>query len=413
MKTFILKLTLLIPFILFGQVEKTVLFIGNSYTNVNNLPDLIQQIAIDKGNQFVYETHTPGGSTLSQHSTNSNVQYLLGSTQWDYVVLQEQSQFPSFPPSQVATGVYPYAESLCNDIRFNSPCAEPVFFMTWGRENGDSQNCAYYPPICTYTGMQERLIESYTEMAESNNALLAPVGIAWQNIRASHPEIDLYSSDGSHPSIYGSYLAACVFYSVLFSDEPNTEYIPVGITTSEAEIIQEFALNTVSETTTDYSLQVEALASYEMLDDKIYFFNESINASSINWAGLSQDITSSEDTLIVTLNGYTGLYEIMLIADNGCTSSELLIQINNLDISDTKSDYTIYPNPSQGMLRLENSDLNIKSIFIYNQLGRCVYTELNSNAKEFNLNFLPGGVYQIIIQSEKAVSHTFSWIKKN
>ena len=90
--------------------------------------------------------------------------------------------------------------------------------MTWGRENGDSQNCASYPPICTYEGMQDRLTESYTEMAQNNESLLAPIGIAWKDIREQHPEINLYSSDGSHPSIQGSYLAACVFYAILFDD---------------------------------------------------------------------------------------------------------------------------------------------------------------------------------------------------
>ncbi len=330
MKQLFLKLTFLIPFVLFGQAEKTVLFIGNSYTYVNNLPDLVNQIAIDKGNQLIYETHTPGGSTLSQHASNSNVQYLLETTEWDYVVLQEQSQYPSFPPAQVSAEVYPYAESLCEDIRETNPCSEPVFFMTWGRENGDSQNCAFYPPICTYEGMQERLTESYTEMAENNESLLAPVGIAWKNIREEHPEIDLYSGDGSHPSMKGSYLAACVFYSILFSDDPTTEYYPDGMNNDEAEIIQEFALNAISETTTDFTLQVEAIASYEILDDEIQFFNESTNASTITWTGLTQDVTSNEDTLLLELNGSTGIYEIILLADDGCQTSELLIQINDL-----------------------------------------------------------------------------------
>ena len=413
MKQFFLKLSFLIPFVLFGQVEKTVLFIGNSYTYVNNLPDLINQIAIDKGNQLIYETHTPGGATLSQHATNSNVQYLLGATEWDYVILQEQSQYPSFPPSQVATEVYPFAESLCNDIRFNSSCAEPVFFMTWGRENGDSQNCVFYPPICTYSGMQERLIESYTEMAESNDAFLAPVGIAWQNIREEYPELNLYSSDGSHPSIYGSYLAACVFYSILFSDDPTTEYYPDGMNNDEAEIIQEFALNAISETTTDFTLQIEAVASYEILDDEIHFFNESTNASSITWTGLTQDITSNEDTLLVELNGSTGIYEIILLADDGCQTSELLIHINNLELVETRSEYIFYPNPSQGVLKLENLDFIIQSISILNQSGQCVYTELSPRSNELNLNHLPEGVYQIILQSEKANPRNFSWIKKN
>ncbi len=83
MKLFILKGFLLLPIILFSQIEKQVLFIGNSYTYMNGLPELINQIAISKGNSLIYESHTPGGSTLMQHPSNSNVQNLLNAAEWD------------------------------------------------------------------------------------------------------------------------------------------------------------------------------------------------------------------------------------------------------------------------------------------------------------------------------------------
>ena len=120
-----------------AQTEKNALFIGNSYTYVNDLPGIIQEIALSKGNIFSHQSHTPGGSTLAQHASNSTVQNLLYSEVWDYVILQDQSQNPSFPPSQVANEVYPYAASLCEDIRQADACSQPVFFMTWGRENHD------------------------------------------------------------------------------------------------------------------------------------------------------------------------------------------------------------------------------------------------------------------------------------
>ena len=85
----------------------------------------------------------------------------INAASWDFVVLQEQSQIPSFPPSQVASDCFPYASILVDSIKSANPCAEPVFFMTWGRENGDQNNCINYPPLCTYGGMQARLRESY------------------------------------------------------------------------------------------------------------------------------------------------------------------------------------------------------------------------------------------------------------
>jgi len=159
--------------------------------------------------------------------------------EWDYVILQEQSVKPALPPEIVATDVYPYAEILCQMIVDYNLSASPIFYMTWGRENGLESYCDYYPPFCTYEGMQQRLVESYTEMAENNNSLLAPVGLAWQSLRETNPEINLYNPDGSHPSIEGSYLAACVFYSIIFNDTPNNTFVPFGLNLSTAEIIQE------------------------------------------------------------------------------------------------------------------------------------------------------------------------------
>jgi len=77
-------------------------------------------------------------------------------------------------------------------------------------------NCQYNPTVCTYSGMQERLIENYEKLGSLLNAETAPVGKAWVIVRNQHPEIDLYSSDGKHPSLQGSYLAATVLYLTIF-----------------------------------------------------------------------------------------------------------------------------------------------------------------------------------------------------
>ena len=413
MKLFILKGFLLLPLILFSQIEKQALFIGNSYTYVNSLPELINQIAISKGNSLIYESHTPGGSTLMQHASNSNVQSLLNATEWDYVILQEQSQNPSFPPSQVASQVYPYAESLCEYIREANPCTDPVFFMTWGRENGDSQNCAAYPPICTYEGMQDRLTESYTEMAQNNESLLAPIGIAWKDLREQHPEINLYSSDGSHPSIQGSYLAACVFYAVLFDDSATNNYTPTNLNINEAQLIQTFANNAVNNNETDYNRYPEALADYEIIGENLHLFNQSIHHDTIHWVGLSQNITSSEDSLIININEFTESYEITLIAANQCFESELLIQINDLKLSTPNNTPIIYPNPSSGILKTNLISIDVKTISVYNNIGLLILQDDFKPSIEWDLSHLSNGIYTILLTQKNGQQKSLSWIKKN
>ena len=413
MKLFILKVVFLLPLVLLSQTEKQALFVGNSYTYMNGLPELINQIAISKGNSLIYESHTPGGTTLMQDASNTNVQSLLNATEWDYVILQEQSQNPSFPPSQVASQVYPYAESLCEDIREANPCTEPVFFMTWGRENGDSQNCASYPPICTYVGMQGRLTESYTEMAQNNESLLAPIGIAWKNIREQHPEINLYSSDGSHPSIQGSYLAACVFYAILFDDSATNNYTSTNLNINEAQLIQTFANNAVNNNETDYNRYPEALADYEIISENLHLFNQSIYHDTIHWVGVTQNITSSEDSLIINLNEFTDSYEITLIATNQCFESELLIQINNLKLSTPINTPIIYPNPSCGILKTNLFSTDSETISIYNDLGLLILKDNFKPSMEWDLTHLSNGIYTIQLTQNNGLQKSFFWVKKN
>ena len=74
--------------IAYGQSEKHVLFIGNSYTEVNNLPSMVSNIANSLGDDLVWESNTPGGCTLRQHCQNQSMS-LSRRGGWDAVVLQE------------------------------------------------------------------------------------------------------------------------------------------------------------------------------------------------------------------------------------------------------------------------------------------------------------------------------------
>ena len=174
-----------IPIFVFAQQTKEVLFLGNSYTYVNDLPNMVKQIALSFGDTLNYDQNTPGGATLQMHSTNTQTLSKISQQQWDNVIIQCQSQEPSFSPSQVSNDVFPYAQILIDSIESNSICTEPMFFMTWGRKYGDQQNCQFYPPICTYIGMQQRLRESYLDMTFNHNATCSPVGIVLERIYCS------------------------------------------------------------------------------------------------------------------------------------------------------------------------------------------------------------------------------------
>ncbi|WHI50226.1 hypothetical protein P3339_17495 [Microbulbifer sp. MLAF003] len=207
----------------------SVLFIGNSYTRP--LPPIIQAIAKSNGAQIIYSSITPGGWTLQKHSESADTLEAIHERAWDYVVLQEQSQLPSFSEEQRHKEIYPYAKKLTKEIRLAG--ATPLLFLTWGRKHGDTQNYSND----TRSKMQARLFEGYQNIAQTTSSKVIPVGLAWETISSSDKVIDLYAHDGSHPNQNGVYLSAAVFVSYLLK-QPQLNAPPInGISKETAELL--------------------------------------------------------------------------------------------------------------------------------------------------------------------------------
>lgn len=229
---------------------KKILFIGNSYTAVNDLPNWTKQVAESMGDTFEFTAISPGGTTFQRHSTDPQVLSELASGNYDVVILQEQSQLPSFPPQQVESDCFPYAKDLVNAARAGKSCVQILFYMTWGRQNGDASNCAFWPPVCTFAGMNELLRQNYVQMAKDNYANVAPVGSVWRDVRSSDGSIQLYQGDGSHPSTTGTHLAAITIYRSLFGKDVTTDAFHMGIADSDHDLIRGIANRIVKDSST-------------------------------------------------------------------------------------------------------------------------------------------------------------------
>lgn len=237
MKIRLLLLTFLIATCAVGQgLKRKVLFLGNSYTQVNNLPAMLAAAATSVGDTLVYDMYAPGGYTLAGHYADSQGVGRIKAGGWDYVVLQEQSQKPSFPEYSLAD-----ANLLSKQIRKYNPCARPLFYMTWGRKNGDASNCSFWPPVCTYSGMDSLLHKRYLLMAQANHTEVSPVGATWKYIRQHFPAIELYNADESHPSVAGTYAAACSFYASVFKKNPASLVYSAGLGAVDAADIRQTA----------------------------------------------------------------------------------------------------------------------------------------------------------------------------
>ena len=289
---------------------KRVLFVGNSYIYTNGLPQMLSNLALSNNDTVSYDSSMPGGYTFESHTTNAVTLNKIAIGNWDFVVLQEQSQRPAFSPAQVAAEVYPYAQILNDAIEAANPCTQTVFYMTWGRQNGDAANCPFYPPICTYAGMQQRLRESYLEMANDNHCWVAPAGAAWQLVRTQHPDIQLYSSDGSHPSVAGTYLVACVFYSTLFQESPlGLSYIAT-LPAADAAVLQQAAAQTVLDSLSTWRLDTPASFNANPISGALQSCNEQvadysvvpkISGSTFEWAVTGGTIVNGQGTNSITV----------------------------------------------------------------------------------------------------------------
>ncbi|WP_444927044.1 DUF4886 domain-containing protein [Microbulbifer sp. TRSA002] len=192
-----------------------VLFIGNSYTVP--LPVNIQEISRMNGVDFHFKAIAPGGWTLQKHASSENTLSAIRQRDWDFIVLQEQSQLPSFSVQQRQKQIVPYVEKLCDEIY--EAGAKPVLYLTWGRKKGDIRNL----PNDTRSEMQKRLIEGYQEMADICEATIVPVGTIWEQISSSTGAINLYASDGSHPNTAGILLASLLFTRYFSGDSLKVE----------------------------------------------------------------------------------------------------------------------------------------------------------------------------------------------
>lgn len=228
-----------------ASAQKRVLFIGNSYTYFQEMPRAFARLAEATGEDVTYEMIALGGYTLKNHWQTPSTVAKVASGDWDYIVLQEQSQLPSFPLPTVEEEVFPYARKFDSLSRQANPCTQTVFFMTWGRKNGDSDNCPHWTPVCTYRGMDSLLQLRYTMMAESNKALLAPVAPMWNKIRAERPGMELYQSDESHPSATGTYVSAVCFYTLLYGKDPRDNSYDFTLTPGDADYIKGVAKSVV------------------------------------------------------------------------------------------------------------------------------------------------------------------------
>jgi hypothetical protein len=177
-----------------------VLFIGNSLTQFNNLPQMVQVVGEAAGHEIAVRSVTQGNFSLEDHWLDGNALEAIQAADWDVVVLQQG-------PSSLAMNQLQLRESTKQfDEVIRAQGARTALYMVW--------------PEATRPAVFDAVSEGYTKAAQAVDGILFPVGEAWRAAWRRDPTLDLYGSDGFHPSDLASALGALVMFQQLFDESP-------------------------------------------------------------------------------------------------------------------------------------------------------------------------------------------------
>jgi hypothetical protein len=190
-----------------------ILFIGNSYTHMNDMPSIFKKIAVKAGQNVIVEKNTQSGASFHVHSERKDMYEAINRRKWDYVILQGFSRELATSKEIIDTATIPYVTKITDSIYANNPCTNVLFYMTWGYDNGFEEDEA----TNTFEKMADTIRNGYKYLGELFNVPVVPVGMVWKEVRGLNG-IDLYADDRAHPSKNGSYLIASTFYSAIFNE---------------------------------------------------------------------------------------------------------------------------------------------------------------------------------------------------
>jgi hypothetical protein len=382
--------------------QTRILFLGNSYTYVNDLPGTLSQLSLSMGDSIYYEVNAPGGFMLIQHASDPTSLQKINAGGWDYVVVQAQSEEPALDSNAFYYQTYPYARKLDSLIHSVSPCAITLFYMTWGRKYGDSYWCPVNPPMCTFLGMNGKLRERYLEMAGDNFSRVAPVGVAWKNSWFADSTINLWSGDNSHPTMAGTYLAANVFYSSIFKQSPIGSIYTAGLPPAQANFLQAIGSHTVLDSIDTWMLeQVPINASFTdtINQSAVNFYSTSYNTTQFWWDfgdGLGYSSLENSNYFYST----PGTYQVELVAYNACYSDTITADVTIASIgieNELLDEFHVFPNPTGSSLFF-TEDLNERQFQLINMQGKVVL-QGSISANRIDVSQLSKGIYFLKINN--------------
>ena len=223
---------------------KSLLWVGNSFFYYNNsmhghtlqlmnaagVGGLRSSSATISGsgiNWHDLEAHfKPGGVASYSFVGDNEVRFNAFEKPFDGVLMMDCSQCPVHPKLQAIFHEYAARHSVT--ARRNG--AAPILFMSWAYQDKPE--------------MTQQLANEYVKAGKANNALVVPAGLAFANSIAKRPDLNLYVADKRHPSLMGTYLAACTVAASVYKVNPVGLRYNAGLPAEVAAHLQAVAWET-------------------------------------------------------------------------------------------------------------------------------------------------------------------------
>jgi hypothetical protein len=292
-----------------------VLFIGNSYTHMNNMPGIFDKIAKAKGKLVHVEKNTQSGASFQVHTTRIDMYQTIKSRNWDFIVLQGYSRELSHSISHIDSATIPYLNQIIDTIKHYHPCVNLLLYNTWGYKYGFADR----EEINSYDKMQDSIIKGYRYLNSIYKIPIVPVGMVWRNVIKANPQLNLYKEDNEHPNKIGSYLSACTFYSAIFKESPEGA-ITSTISSEHAKIVQSAAFKYVLTNYSELNLDLNRSSlSYYRTPDVRYIVeckSNYPNAMCIMWEFNDGEYSNAKNPI----HKYKkpGKYRVKLYVDDVC-----------------------------------------------------------------------------------------------
>jgi hypothetical protein len=192
-----------------------VLLVGNSYTRFNLLHMLIERIGESAGGPRLHiDVEARSGFSLRMHLKSHIALTKIRNGHYSHVVLQGHSLSAIDHPDELAED----AERFHDEIAASG--SHTVLYETWARKPNNSLY-RKHAQVHSFEDMVGRVDTTYSSIARHLGAGLAPVGGAFERAWRGDHDLALWGADGSHPTLAGSYMAACVLYGAITGRDPQ------------------------------------------------------------------------------------------------------------------------------------------------------------------------------------------------